>query len=354
MKAHTLRRRRWTAALLVGAALALAAFQMADAAKPGGGGGGSNTGGGTIYFGVPGLDEPDLMTMNSDGTNKTALPTNVWGDPGRLLHGGRRWFLQRRRIVDETYPDGHTRSEQFVLPDDGDESFTVQLTDDPTLQFVGPWNWTPAEGADSAVIAGTGRRWVFDGTDWQIDPDSVGVYVATVLFDANGNVTGLDGPPFLLVSVGVIQASNGTWYPDAYGWHVDFSPDLQEIVYSNDDRSEMRVMDVLTGQFSTITTGKSPYGALWSPAGDLIVFGNGFGGIETIRPDGSGRKEIIRPGVNYGNFNPKWSPTGSHLIYERDPGWDPFQSQVYRATSGGSGKTNLTSEFDQAWANAWR
>jgi hypothetical protein len=229
----------------------------------------------------------------------------------------------------------------------------VQLTDDPTLQSLGVWHWTPGEGADSAMISGFARRWVFDGSDWSTDPDSVGVYVAFVLFDADGNVTGLDGPPFLLVSVGVFQASNGTWYPDAYGWDFDFSPDLSTIVYSNSDRSELRVMDVVSGQFTVIATGKVPYGALWSPAGDLIVFGNGNGGIETIRPDGSDRKEIVRPGVSYGNWNPRWSPTGSHLIYERDSG--DFYSELYRVTSSGGGKTNLTSDLETpAWGNGWR
>jgi hypothetical protein len=245
-------------------------------------------------------------------------------------------------ITGETRPNGSGRAEQFAVRDDGNEDFTVQLTDDPDLQFLS-LIWAPGETADAGFVSGFARRWVFDGVDWVIDPDSVGIYTATVLFDEQGDVSGLAADPAPLVSVGVVPGSNpGQWWPDAYNSHFDWSPDLTEIVYSNDDRSALLTLDLITGEVWTLTTGKEPFGAKWSPAGNLIVFGTGYGSIETIAPDGTGRKEVIRAGVSYGYWYPDISPTGSHIVYERIPhgGWE---TDLYRATISGVNKANLTS-----------
>jgi hypothetical protein len=324
--------------LALAGGLLFATFGVAG--KPGGGGGGSgNTGGGTIYFSAGFGASFGLNSMNSDGRGKTALPLNVRGTPSRLLHGGHRWFLTSRRIVDETYPNGGFRQEKFAVRDDGNEDFTVQLTDDPDLQFLS-LIWAPGETADAGFVSGFARRWVFDGVDWVIDPDSVGIYTATVLFDEQGNVTGLAAAPAPLVSVGVV-ADEGEWWPAAYNWHFDWSPDLTEIVYSNADRSALLTLDLITGEVWTLTTGNFPWGAKWSPAGNLIVFSNGSGNIETIAWDGTGRKEIIRADVTYYYLYPDISPTGSHIVYARIP-HGSLEGDLYRATISGATKVNLT------------
>ena len=310
------------------------------AAKPGGGGGGGSggTGGGTIYFMSGSGASYGMSTMNSDGTGKTALPLKEFGTASRTLHGGHRWFLTRRTITGETYPDGSGRREVFAFRDDGNEDFTVQLTNDPDLQFLFP-SWAPGETANAGLLGGFARRWVFDGVDWVIDSDSVGVYTATVLFDGQGNVTSLAADPAPLVSVGVVPGSNpGVWWPDAYNWDFDWSPDLTEIVYANQDRSALLAHDVLTDAVRTLTTGDSPFAAKWSPAGNLIVFSTGYGSIETIAPDGTGRKEIISAGGYY-NLYPDISPTGSHILYLRYG----YENDLFRATSSGKSKVNLTS-----------
>jgi hypothetical protein len=324
--------------------MSIVGTNLSLAAKPGGGGGGGSggTGGGTIYF-MSGFGESfGMSAMNSDGSGKTALPLNVTGIPSRTLHGGHRWFLTSRRITDETYPNGFGRAERFAMRDDGNEDFTVQLTGDPDLQFLTSI-WAPGETADAGLFSGFARRWVFDGVDWVIDPDSVGIYTATVLFDGQGNVTGLAAAPAPLVSVGVVAGSSpGVWWPDAYNWHFDWSPDLTEIVYSNADRSALLAQNVITGEVRNLTTGNYPYGAKWSPAGNLIVFGTGYADIETIAPDGTGRKEVIRAGVSYGYYYPDISPTGSHIVYARIP-HGGLESDLYRATISGATKVNLTS-----------
>jgi hypothetical protein len=202
--------------------------------------------------------------------------------------------------------------------------------------------WVRGETADAALISGLARRLVFDGVAWVIDPDSVGFYAATVLFDGEGNVTGLDAAPELLVSVAVFPGGPGSWWPDVDNWQFDWSPDLTEIVYSNEDRSDLLAHDVLTGEVRSLTTGGTPYAAKWSPVGNLIVFANGYGGIETIAPDGTGRRQIIRPGSYYFSY-PDFSPTGTHLLYAGFPAAWFEESDLFRATIDGKSAANLTS-----------
>ena len=66
-------------------------------------GGSSSTGGGTIYFSSSGT----MFTMNSDGTNKSALPAGVQGVPSRQAHGGHTWFVTMVAIPGESYPGSH-------------------------------------------------------------------------------------------------------------------------------------------------------------------------------------------------------------------------------------------------------
>jgi hypothetical protein len=337
--------------LALAGGLLFATFGVAG--KPGGGGGSGSTGGGTIYFMSGSGASFGMSAMNSDGSGKTALPLSLRGTPSRMLHGGHRWFLTARTIAGETRPNGSARFEQFAVRDDGNEDFTVQLTGDPDLQFL-TLIWAPGETADAGFVSGFARRWVFDGVDWVIDPDSVGIYIATVLFDELGDVTGLAAAPAPLVSVGVVPGSNpGEWWPAAYNWHFDWSPDLTEIVYSNADRSALLTLDLITGEVWTLTTGNFPFRAKWSPAGNLIVFANGSGDIETIAWDGTGRKKVIRAGVSYGNSFPDISPTGSHIVYERIP-HGGLESDLYRATISGATKVNLTEgiagfEYSAGW-----
>jgi hypothetical protein len=91
-----------------------------------------------------------------------------------------------------------------------------------------------------------------------------------------------------------------------------------------------------------LTTGGYPCGAKWSPAGNLIMFSNGYGGIETIAPDGTGRRQIIRPG-SYSYGSPEFSPTGSHLLYEGFPAGWLEESDLFRATTSGKSAAKLTS-----------
>jgi hypothetical protein len=342
---------RWTVAVLLAALITSGvAYNFTLAAKPSGGGSGGNNGGGTIYYSHWG----QVYKMSPDGSGKTPLPAGVDGDPSRIVHGGNRWFLQSRTIEGEFYNADYARREFFAVRGDGNVS--IQLTSDPNLQIF-ELEWAPGETASSALLSGLARRWVFDGTNWVIDPDSVGVYVASVRFDAYGDVIGLDEAPSFLVSLGVVAVESSMpndLYPDT-DWGIDFSPDLQSIVYDTYDGTQLRIMDVTSGTSRFLIGNASLYGPKWSPAGNLIVFGNGYGSIETIRPDGSERKEIIRWGVSQGYWYPKFSPTGSHVTYIRESWGDPWNADIYRATNIGGNKANLTSDISgYVYPMTWR
>jgi len=341
-----------TAALVAGLFLGT----LALAGKPGGGGGGGgSTSGGTIYY----SDLVQIYSMNSDGTGKQALPIARNGVPSRLLHGGRRWFVVSEQIPGETTPEGFPRWELFAVRDDGGGK--VQLTNDPTLQ-ISNWmtQWMPGEGATSANLSILAKRWVFDGSAWSIDPDSVGLYVGQLLFDGNGNALGLAADPVFSVPLPVrpLNPKEGLgplWAADVSGY--DWSPDLLDVVSSSHDNVQLRMTDVLSGTTAAIGVDFFSHVA-WSPAGNVIAFHDGRGNIVTILPDGTGRKKILPAGVNFANYGPiRWSPTGGQLLYVKLPGWGFDDADIYRANANGSGKTNLTSDLlkpNYADPVAWR
>jgi Tol biopolymer transport system component len=329
-------------------AIALAALSQALllAAKPGGGGGGGSdsTGGGTIYFSYPSGTEMQVAMMNADGTGKSDLATSG-GEPSRLLHGGHRWFLRMEFIVGEFYPNGDTRAELFAERDDG--AVRVQLTTDPELESQGGPNWEPGDLAVSWIA----RRWDFE-TGEVVD---AGIYEAVLVFDANGNLSGLlEQPLSPLISSDLIIDDRGYLAPDTRGGH-DWSPDGTMIVSDRESGHELWLTDVLTGQSWLLVEANWATLPVWSPDGTTIAFMDAFRGIGTIRADGSNLKNIAKGGPTYSYAWPVWSPTGSHLTFTRHDSWAGGEGMsVYRSTADGRFKTNLTPELDRATAIGWR
>jgi hypothetical protein len=79
-------------------------------------------------------------------------------------------------------------------------------------------------------------------------------------------------------------------------------------------------------------------------AADLIAFQSSRG-IETIRPDGTGRTLLIAdPAV----FQPAWSPNGTRLAFTRTTdGWN--NCEIYTARADGSGQQQITTPLTQPW-----
>ena len=346
--------------------------------KPGGGGGGG--GRNACRRGLL-LLAGQMHTMNADGSAKAALPANVAGEPSQTLHGGHRWFLDVR-FVAGVYPDGTARRELFAMRDDGNEAFTVQLTDDPQLKLLeetgsehrSRWSVDAGDFANpnDDVIDGL-ASWRAVGFSAVGEPDaaSSGIYAMSVFFDGAGDVDPLSilATPELVVPSGVIDDQQYGAMPDIISH--DWSPDGTFIVFdqwiSADDPRELRIADAATG-FSIFLTsqGGDPQ---WSPDGATIALwssgqqGSGSFAIETIRPDGTNRTVIVQDQSSRKKTQiptaPTWSPDSQHVAYR----WHVLQisggggstGDVYRATSTGAGVTNLTSDTG-AFAHpvAWR
>ena len=338
-----------------------------------GGGGGDNSPGGTVYFRLC-CGAVQIHSMAADGSNKMALPGNVLGDwvafdVSRDLHGDRRWFLSVRDIPGEFYPydplpnngvaEFAPRREIFAVRDDGDESFTVQLTDQPDLEIGG--DFFGEFGAGHGVVRwGVGDlevSWV--ARRWNLAAGTVvegGIYVADITFDGAGNVEGLVGQPvFPLVPELLVVGDDGILEPDM-GGH-DWAPDASRIVYKN-TASQLVIADLVAGTATVLPTDNPATFPVWSPDGSRIAFQrNVFGGsIVTVTVDGSVEKVIVK---NRGGGNPtfvgtpQWSPTGSHTLYAEGPGFIDFdcvdRRDVYRATDQGKSKTNLTTDLDTTY-----
>ena len=342
-----------TAVLATWGLLGLPGGALADPPPHNHGGGGDDGGGGggpagTIYFTLSG----QLHTMNGDGANKTPVP-DVHGEPSHDLHGDQRWYLEVRFIADEFYPDGGERRELFAVTEIGD---VVQLTDQDDLEPVtsftfGATRWTP----DDAFVSWVALRW--DGITGL--PVDAGVYVAEVDYDAvSGDVIGLVAQPAdPMVPTAFVEDFSEVWRP-LVRTH-DWSPDQTAIVYDTVD-GELFTADTFTGDSFLLTNTTGVGLPVWSPDGSKIAFQVPVASIATINPDGSGEKIIIKRRSHsvFGASMPFWSPTGEHLIYQ----WHPGQTQgefpipdVYRASAGGGGKTNLTADVDGgATPIAWR
>lgn len=89
----------------------------------------------------------------------------------------------------------------------------------------------------------------------------------------------------------------------------------------------------------------------WSPDCDRIAF-HEQSAIWSARPDGSGRRRILRSPADATNVDDiAWSPDGSRIAYvQKDFTQVPWISHIYLINANGSGKTQLTkgTVFDES------
>jgi hypothetical protein len=265
-------------------------------------------------------------------------------------YNGHHWFIARYPYGEESYPDGTQRREYAVLRDDFDREFNNNeqtafwLTDDPTLELWGG-DWVP--GADS--VSFTGRRWSSTEADATIV--EAGIYTAPLLFDSDGNITGLGALsptptiPFPLVESDLLPGFSGRHglVPDLdeYSW----APNGLEVVYaivplaSYSNPEEGLWVAGASGPHTQIFSGLSQ-GPQWSPIGDKIAFFSG-GSIMTLKPNGRSLKTIV-PRTSTWTFNwLVWSPDGEHLVFNGEDEED-HNSDLFRATASGGDLVQLT------------
>jgi hypothetical protein len=320
-----------------GATIALTdAAALAGKPSGGGGGGGGTVDGGTVWFQVRGASTTVLSTMNPDGSGKAAVLSGPsfgasWS-PSRSSHGGHRWVLQCRTIAGQTYADGTTpRREWFAVRDDG--LAERQLTAQTDLCAVDEAAWAPGDSA----ISWTARKWqsgAFSGVD---------LYVATVTYDAAGDVVGLAAQP---ATPAVDLASD-------VGGH-DWSPDGSRVVVS-DGAHALWVADLVSGAVSQLTrlVKRKPTAVLgrdpaWSPDGSRIAHSEA-GEIRIAAVDGSSLTTVATTeGGAAICGEPRWSPLGSDLVYLRiaPPSSLSSRMDVFRVAAAGGTPVNLTAELD--------
>jgi Tol biopolymer transport system component len=131
-----------------------------------------------------------------------------------------------------------------------------------------------------------------------------------------------------------------------------FSPDGKRLVLNGNGFSGLDVMNTSGSERRTVYSGTSEmFAPSWSPEGDRIAFTQGatFAGSEarvdiaTIRPDGSGYRELTSDSSN--NSFPSFSPDGKELVFRssRDG-----PKNLYVMNSDGTGLRRLT---DGQWTD---
>jgi hypothetical protein len=284
-----------------------------------------------------------MRTMNSDGSNNRQLGLGLFGNPSTALHGVHRWFLYHQPIADSYYLDGTQRFELFAYRDDYDyhlnnnSTTRVQLTNDIDLQAQ-PWStaWVPGD----QTISIRARRWsggvVVEG----------GIYTASPVFDANGNITGLAVQPTTpAIPFPLVETAPGDLWPD-FADH-SWNPAGNKVVYSGVGDRDLWVADLVGSPHQRIFTGISQ-APQWSPDGTKIAFTsqNATGtDIATVKPNGTQFRVIVSPTSNWWCYRPQWSPTGSHIAFtgQTQSGSPPtFNLNVNRATATGGSVTDLT------------
>lgn len=140
----------------------------------------------------------------------------------------------------------------------------------------------------------------------------------------------------------------GVFDPRATSW----SPDGHRVAYDGIGR-DIFVMSADGTMKQNLTRGAGSADQIrpiWSPDGKKIVFQiyATYGSIHTIRPDGSGERNLTR-GQLGGHEDPHWSADSQHIVFSRA---SKYQWDVYVMTADGNGLVNLTNTprptFDRA------
>jgi hypothetical protein len=283
--------------------------------------------------------------MNPDGSDKTKTTVLDWGEKplSRIKCGGHYWFLEFRTIEGQYYPDNLPRREIYAIRDDN--TVTVQLTNDPNLapdhrrQF-------PIWGHDNNYVTWAAMKWIYDGSSWEVDTTSAGIFNADLTFNANGDITGA-GTPTLIWLTGLKVDNEGYTVPTTGGLS-DWSPDGTKIVRY---KQGLNVLDLVAETETVLTQG---WQAKWSPDGNKIVFIGGPDDVRTIDPDGSNEQIVAKPKEfkKLGTFqnceSPRWSPDSNFLIYDV---WQwtgttaSWKHWIYRIDADGDNQKSLTNNL---------
>jgi len=128
---------------------------------------------------------------------------------------------------------------------------------------------------------------------------------------------------------------------------ITWAPDGSKIALTTFDTStsvnQLQVVDVQSGQVSTVATGKGAIGPpRWSPDGSRIVFDASDGALNQIFVYKLGDAAAVKLKARPSNaFAPDWSPDGNELVFVA---LGPAEiHQLYKMNADGSNETQITS-----------
>jgi serine/threonine protein kinase/DNA-binding SARP family transcriptional activator len=152
----------------------------------------------------------------------------------------------------------------------------------------------------------------------------------------------------------ILSPPQGETHPNSW---PDWSPDGSKIVFSGADQQgfDLYVMNADgTGMTRLTNTPEDEVTPAWSPNGESIAFafddqgeGHYRSGIAVVRPDGTGRTEVV--GMNNRSADtPTWSPDGSQIAYNVFTDGVP---RPYVVDAGGGEPVSLLDApgFAQTW-----
>jgi Tol biopolymer transport system component len=148
--------------------------------------------------------------------------------------------------------------------------------------------------------------------------------------------------------------ANGEGADERLAYDPSWSRDGRRLVFAevacHSCRSEIQVVASRPSpqgrRGRTIAAGFDP---AWSPDGRWIAFVGAGGGIYRIRPDGSGRRLIVKGGL--ADDSPSWSPDAKQIVFTEQE--TASRWRLYVVGAGGVGRVPLATGDGPAVDPAW-
>jgi hypothetical protein len=330
------------AALVLGCLVLVLCLQQTHAAKPGGGGGGV-THTSQIYFGYQGA----IWRMFEDGSGKTqALPDGVSGVPSSQVYDGSRWWLTLSEV------DGETSGTSWELVAFRDDGTSVQITACAAGGVYLNPNAQPAWSNDQLDT--------FVSISAAADLDDQGLKNYVVRLPIIGDIELMQDLGLLPLTASdcefvlppQIDLTDYAWSSDpsklAYKM-INLDGDGREVDHTIWVRTLPADPDDEAVDQPIYTAARMFLGA-WSPDSAHISFSRPnsrtWGGVWTIRPEGSGAVQVATNSGTMTFYSHGWSPDSRELLIQSvKTSIDGYKYQLARMPAGGGKLTVLTSDL---------
>ncbi len=249
--------------------------------------------GGRVVFAAPAAGQPNLFSINGDGSGTVPLTTGG-------ANQNPAWSNAAQRLAFESTRDGN--SEIYSMKADGSDQ--IRLTNNAAADTAPVWS------SDGAHIAFVSDR---DG-----NPE---IYVMNP-----------DGSAQTRLTNNPAADTQPAWAPD--NAHLAF-------ISARDGNPELYIMDANGANPTRLTTDPDPEDApSWAPNGAWLAYVRGTGAAAEIyltTAQGAGQLQLTNNA--FPDTQPKWAPNASRLAFvsERDG-----NSEIYTMLADGSAQTRLT------------